>query len=134
MSTDTTVKNANTAKRGRKPGQLVWTFEKVMARISADTLIDRAKLEWLNKTYGPELTPIQIMILSDHSKVKEYWTESEDFKAALSKVEEIKAEAEAIKAQAAIKAATQTATAETLLAALTPDQIAAIVAAATAVK
>lgn len=122
-------------KRGRKPGQLIWTHDKMMERITLRVnMIDTAKLEWLNNTYGPELSPLQVMILANHSKANEFWTASDEFKAVTAKTAELKAEADAAKAAADLKSATSAVTVETLMAALTPDQIAAIIAAATAAK
>jgi len=124
-------------KRGRKPGQLIWTFDKVIERITIKSnMVDAAKFAWLNTTYKPndttELTALQIMILADHSKVKELWTASDEFQTVTAKVDELRAEAEAAKSAAELKVATSSVTVETLMAALTPEQIAAIIAAATA--
>ena len=122
----TAVSNATevvAVKRGRKPGQLIWTHEKVVARMTNDTIIDRAKFDFLQTTYGPDLSALQIMILSDHSKVKEYWTESQDFKTATARVDAIREEQAAIKAASELKSATSSVSNETLMAALTPAQL-----------
>jgi hypothetical protein len=125
------------AKRGRKPGQLVWTFERVVARANRGTIIDRAKLEWLNTTYASTdlesgeiipLTTLQVMILADHSKVNTYWSESAEYKAASARTAEMLAENEAFKAAEALKASTAVVSNETLFAALTPAQLAYIMA------
>lgn len=134
----TAVSNATevvAVKRGRKPGQLIWTHEKVMERITIRVnMIDTAKLAWLESVYGLDLKPVQIMILANHSKVNEMWTASDEYKAVMARSAELKAEADAAKAAAELKSATSSVTVETLMAALTPDQIAAIIAAATAAK
>lgn len=122
--------------RGRKPGSIIWTHEKLMTRSNNAGIVDKAKAAWLEKVYGVSMdeNSIRVMILADHSAVKRYWSESEEFKAATADVAALVAEEEANKARAEVSKTTQNLSAETILAALTPEQQAAILALATKVQ
>lgn len=117
-------------KRGRKPGSVIWTHDKIMSRSQNAGIMDKAKAEFLAKVYGVEFddNAMRVMILAHMSPVNKFWTESDEYKNATARIAELEAEAEANKARAAVQNVTASLTAETLVSALTPDQLAAIVA------
>lgn len=140
ISNETTVSAPTTeAKkdgRGRKPGTVIWTHDKIMGRSNNAGVMDKAKAAWLETVYGVEMgdNAMRVMILANHSAVNKYWSESEDYKVAREDIATLEAEAEAAKAREAVAKATQNLTAESIAAALTPEQLAAIVALAASVK
>lgn len=122
--------------RGRKPGTVIYTHEKIMDHSNNARIMDKAKAVWLSKVYGITLddNAMRVMILANHSAVNRYWSESEDYKVARDDIAALKAEAEAVKSREAVSKATAGLTAESIAAALTPQQLAAIVALAASVK
>lgn len=141
MGTNSQEKSVQTqtepVKRGRKPGSKVWTHEKVMARSMNAGIIDKAKLAWLGKVYGVQTEDdnvMRVMILAHHSEVNRLWAESDEFATAKSDIQALEAEAEAAKARAKVADATAGLTAESIVAALTPEQLASILALAAQVQ
>jgi hypothetical protein len=134
VSTPTT--EAKKDGRGRKPGTVIWTHDKIMTRSSNAGIMDKAKASWLAATYGVEMddNATRVMILANHSAVNKFWSESEENKAARADIAALTAEQEANKAKAEIQKVASGVTAETLLAALTPEQLASIVALAASLQ
>ena len=134
VSTETT--EAKNGGRGRKPGTVIWTHDKIMSRSNNAGVMDKAKAAWLETVYGVTVddNAMRVMILANHSAVNKYWSESEEHKAAREDIAALEAEAEANKAREAVAKATQNLTAESIVAALSPDQLAAILALAAQVK
>lgn len=126
----------STVKRGRKPGSKIWTHEKVMSRSMHATIMDTAKLAFISKVYGVDVdeNAMRVMILAHHSEVNNLWSASDEFDAAKSDIAALEAEAEAAKNRAKVADATAGLTAESIVSALTPEQLAAILALAASVQ
>ena len=122
--------------RGRKPGTVIWTHDKIMSRSNNAGIMDKAKAAWLSNVYGVEMgdNAMRVMILANHSAVNKYWSESDEHKAAREDIAALEAEQEANKARETVAKATAGLTAESIVAALSPEQLAAIVALAASVK
>lgn len=95
------------AKRGRPAIQ----HADIMARIANPNPFDRAFLAFINRVYGVLYDDgMKISILARHSKVKEYFTASDEYKnAEAEKLEMIRAAEEAKAAADAAKVAAEVA-------------------------
>ena len=85
---------AEPKRRGRKPGSVVWTHERITDRADNPTIMDKAKLAFITSVYG-ECDPMRLMILSSLTVVKNHFIESDEYKAAKADIVALEAEAEA---------------------------------------